>query len=177
MQTSISRVPVVWQVNVYTICAYFRSVSQQWLLFFGSVLIDKRELFTVRWKQTDITYEPRRQKTGLRGFRPGPTQIRLRSLIKWLEAWNFVFRKWRGCTIRVAKTKALISFAVTAKLICVFVFAYAKIRFSHVAAHISIRQSSKPNNRQTLIKTYKITLIKTYKIKTRIANYRSETLC
>ena len=35
------------------------------------------------------------------------------------------------CTIRVAKTKALISFAVTAKLICVFVFAYAKIRFSH----------------------------------------------
>ena len=33
--------------------------------------------------------------------------------------------------MEVAKTKALISFAVTAKLICVFVFAYAKIRFSH----------------------------------------------
>ena len=32
--------------------------------------------------------------------------------------------------MRVAKTKALISFAVTAKLICVFVFAYAKSRFS-----------------------------------------------
>ena len=31
----------------------------------------------------------------------------------------------------MAKTKALISFAVTAKLICVFVFAYAKNRFSH----------------------------------------------
>ena len=30
----------------------------------------------------------------------------------------------------LAKTKALISFAVAAKLICVFVFAYAKIRFS-----------------------------------------------
>ena len=30
----------------------------------------------------------------------------------------------------------LISFAVTAKLICVFVFAYAKIRFSHEATHI-----------------------------------------
>ena len=40
------------------------------------------------------------------------------------------------CTIRIAKTKALISFVVTAKLICVFVFAYAKIRFSHDAAHI-----------------------------------------
>ena len=36
----------------------------------------------------------------------------------------------------VAKTKALISFAVTAKLICVFVFAYAKSRFSHDTAHV-----------------------------------------
>ena len=42
--------------------------------------------------------------------------------------------KWTDCTIRVAKTKALISFVVTAKLICVFVFAYANIRFSHDAA-------------------------------------------
>ena len=39
----------------------------------------------------------------------------------------------------VAKTKALISFAVTAvtaKLICVFVFAYAKGGLSREAAHI-----------------------------------------
>ena len=36
------------------------------------------------------------------------------------------------CTIRVAKTKALNSFA---KLICVFVFAYAISRFSDNAAH------------------------------------------
>ena len=41
------------------------------------------------------------------------------------------------CTFYVAKTKALISFAVTAKLICVFVFAYAKSRFSHDAALMS----------------------------------------
>ena len=47
-------------------------------------------------------------------------------------------RKKRDCTIRVAKTKALISFAVTAKLICVFVFAYTKIRFSHDAAHLDV---------------------------------------
>ena len=33
--------------------------------------------------------------------------------------------------MHVAKTKALISCAVTAQLICVFVFAYAKSRFSH----------------------------------------------
>ena len=40
------------------------------------------------------------------------------------------------------KTKALISFAVsfavTAKLICVFVFAYAKCWFSHEAAQITM---------------------------------------
>ena len=34
------------------------------------------------------------------------------------------------------KTKALISFAVTAKLICVFSFAYADCWFSHEAAHL-----------------------------------------
>ena len=38
--------------------------------------------------------------------------------------------------ICVAKTKALISFAVTAKLICVCVFSHAKSRFSHDPAHI-----------------------------------------
>ena len=41
-------------------------------------------------------------------------------------------RRRRG----VSENKALISFAVTAKLICFFVFAYAKSRFSHDAAHI-----------------------------------------
>ena len=35
------------------------------------------------------------------------------------------------CTIRVVKTKVLISFAVTSKLICAFVFAYADFWFSH----------------------------------------------
>ena len=46
------------------------------------------------------------------------------------------FRKKINFTIRVVKPKALISFAVTANLICAFVFAYAKFRFSHDAAHI-----------------------------------------
>ena len=49
----------------------------------------------------------------------------------------------RKCTIHVAKTKALISFAVTAKLICVFVFAYADCWFSHGAAHFLSR--TQPN--------------------------------
>ena len=42
----------------------------------------------------------------------------------------------RNCAIRVVKTKALISFAVTAKLICAFVFAYANCWFSHAKALI-----------------------------------------
>ena len=39
---------------------------------------------------------------------------------------NFGIRKKRTCTIREAKTKTLISFAATAKLICAFVFACTK---------------------------------------------------
>ena len=42
------------------------------------------------------------------------------------------------CTIYVAKTKALISFAVTAHLICGFVFANAKSRFSYDAAQLRL---------------------------------------
>ena len=73
--------------------------------------------------------EPRCEKTGLRGFKSGPTQTGLYSHRRWLEACNFGFRKKKDCTIYAAKTKALISF-------CVFVFAYAKSRFSHGAAQI-----------------------------------------
>ena len=60
--------------------------------------------------------------------RPVQAQKRARSL---------KFRK--NCTIRVAKTKALISLAVIAKLICVFVFAYADCWFSHEAAFMFIK--------------------------------------
>ena len=87
----------------------------------------------------------RKPDTGLRSFRPGPTQTRLYNHTRWLEASNFVLTKKRGCTIRVAKTKALISFAVTAKLICVFVFPYAKSRFSHDAAQIHISEYVQPD--------------------------------
>ena len=48
------------------------------------------------------------------------------------------------CTIRVAKTKALINLTVTAKLICIFVFAYTKSQFSHDVTQI--RLSGKPLN-------------------------------
>ena len=68
-------------------------------------------------------------RTVLRGFRTGPTLTGLYSHRRMLEAWDFGFEKKRVYTIRRAKTKALISFAVTAKLICAFIFAYAKSGF------------------------------------------------
>ena len=40
----------------------------------------------------------------------------------------------------IVLTKALISFAVTAKLICVFVFAFAKSRFSPDEAHVTNKE-------------------------------------
>ena len=61
---------------------------------------------------------------------------------------KFWIKKKRNCTIRVAKTKTLISFVVTAKLICVFVFAYADCWFSHEAAHLMKKGS---NARYTII--------------------------
>ena len=78
-----------------------------------------------------ILYEPPCEKTGHRGFRLGPTQTRLYSHRRRLKAGNFESRKKSDCTISVEKTKALIIFVVTAKLICIFVFAYAKTQFSH----------------------------------------------
>ena len=64
------------------------------------------------------------------------TKTSLYSLRKHGEAWNFGFKKKRDCTVRVAKTKALISFAVTTKLVCAFVFAYADYWFSDATAHL-----------------------------------------
>ena len=82
-----------------------------------------------------LSYEPLHVKTNnvVSGCL---TQTGLKSHRGRLEAENFLFRKQRNYTIHVAKTNALISFSVTAKLICAFVFAYAKCCFSHDTAHM-----------------------------------------
>ena len=65
---------------------------------------------------------------------------------------NYGFRKKRNCTIPVAKTKALISFAVTVKLICAFVFTYANCWFSDAMAHLkSICQINFWNRKKPLL--------------------------
>ena len=83
-----------------------------------------------------VSFELLHEKTNNLGLRPCPTQTGLYSHRRRLEARNFVFGKKRDCTIRVVKTKALISCAVTAQLICAFVLAYAHCWFSDVAAHL-----------------------------------------
>ena len=50
----------------------------------------------------------------------------------------------------MAKTKALISFTVTAKLICTFGFAYADCWFSHEAAHILNKSENASHYSQVL---------------------------
>ena len=77
-----------------------------------------------RVKLNDITaillYEPVREKTNNLGFRPVLTQTGLYSHRSRLEASNFGFKKKRDCTIREAKTKALISFVITANRVLFF---------------------------------------------------------
>ena len=68
--------------------------------------------------------------------RSGLTQTEIHKHRRWLETGNFGFIKKRNLTIPIAKIKALISFAVSAKLIYAFIFAYADCCFSHGAAHV-----------------------------------------
>ena len=106
------------QVNIFWDILF--SPTSSYLIWF---------LLAIHFSSCSLTWE--NQQCGLW---PGLTQTRLYSHWRWLEAWNFVFRKKRYCTIQVAKTKALISFAVTAKLICVFVI--SKMLVSHDAAQL-----------------------------------------
>ena len=52
-------------------------------LFVSCYDVNFRVVFTLFMRGL---FEPRCEKTGLRGFRPGPTQTRLRSDRGWLEA-------------------------------------------------------------------------------------------
>ena len=77
-----------------------------------------------------IDYEPRHEKTNSRVSKQGQHKPSFTNT----EDGNLRFRNKRNCTIRVAKTKVLDRFAVTAKLICAFVFVYVKCLFSYAAA-------------------------------------------
>ena len=124
-------------INVFISTAIYFSDMYMYYLYFvlPSIIIymNQNDVHKVI-----ILYEPVPKKTNNLGsdkvqHKPGCTVTE-----DMLEAGNFGFRKKRICAILVAKTKALISFAITAKLICAFAFAYADCWFSHAAAHIYI---------------------------------------
>ena len=60
-----------------------------------------------------VIFEPRNDKTCVRGFRPGQKQKGLYSYRKWLETCIYGLESRGIVLIYVAKTKALISFAIT----------------------------------------------------------------
>ena len=65
--------------------------------------------------------------------------VQAQKMRRWLENENLDLESRGIVTICVVKTNTLISFAVNAKLICAFVFAYAKCLFSHESAHLFIQ--------------------------------------
>ena len=75
-----------------------------------------------------VIYEPPNEKTNKEFLNRSDTNRAILAQ-KRLEAGNFGFRKERNCTIRVANTKMLISFIVTAKLISAFVFTTHLVQF------------------------------------------------
>ena len=80
-----------------------------------------------------LLFEPCCKKTGFRWFRPDPTQNGLYSYRRCMtRCLNFFSEVEDFYTSYEVKTKA----PATAKLICVFVFAYAKSRFSHDQANL-----------------------------------------
>ena len=72
---------------------------------------------------------------------------------------KIIRKKW-DCAICAAKTKALISCAVTAQLICVFVFAYADCWFSGAVAHFKLSSDMSKNHNKTYFCFMFVALIK-----------------
>ena len=75
-----------------------------------------------------LIIEPAHEKTNNLGFRSVLTPTGLCNHRSRLEACNFGFKKKMDYTICVAKTKTLISCAVSAQLICVFVCLFSHMQ-------------------------------------------------
>ena len=102
-------------------------------------------------------FEPRHEKTCLRGLRPGPTpepdtnqSVQPQKMARDLK---FRVKEVEGLYYLCSENKALLIYA--------FVFAYAKIRFSHDAAHILVntRKSSPVGTTTILVLIYFFSLV------------------
>ena len=80
-----------------------------------------------------LVYEPVREKTICVPDRSDTNwSVQSQKTARSLKVW--ISKVEELCNIRVVKTKALISYAVTAKLICIFIFACADCWFSDALA-------------------------------------------
>ena len=81
-------------------------------------------------------YELRHEKTSLKGFRPGPGTNQAVQPQKMARGLKFWIQELEGLCSENKCTDQLHSYR---QLICAFVFAYAKNRFSHDAAHVYVQ--------------------------------------
>ena len=72
------------------------------------------------------------------GFRTRPDTNRPLQPQRMDRSLKFHIEEEEKLHYGVEKTKTLISCAIIAQLICIFVFAYAKIRFCHDVVHIDV---------------------------------------
>ena len=84
-----------------------------------------------------MSFESSHEKSKKFGSRPGLNTLPAYTVIKADQKLEIRIEEEKGFAISVSKTKALISFAVTMKVVCAFVFAYLDLWFSGVAAHLS----------------------------------------
>ena len=105
---------ILWQI-MYA-CKY-TTVSRKQVISFitgcnDTTIVICLDTVILEARDRAIPYEPQSKKTGGFRFPTCLTQTRLCSYRRWIEAWNFGFKKKRNCTTRVVKRNALISFAV-----------------------------------------------------------------
>ena len=110
-------------------------------------------------------------------------QVSLYSHRRRLEAWNFRFKKKRDCTIPEVKTKVLISFTVTMKLVCIFVFSsplrkYRKSYCNHPGVGVSVRVAQMLKFLvKVFISLYLLNMVMDQVDTLHISRYWSEVLC
>ena len=98
---------------------------------------DKYRGFAEMEEEKERYLNVRMRKLNNYGFRLGLTQTGLYSHRSRTEDGNFSFKKKRNCSTCICLVKkVLISCAVTAQLICAFVFAYACCCFSQAVAQL-----------------------------------------
>ena len=90
-------------------------------IFYRVLLLSLCKSFQIKSTIVQMTYEPRHEKTCLRGLRPVKTQTGLLSWWDELGSWNFGYSKQRYYTVQAVNNKGADQTARMHRLICTFV--------------------------------------------------------